>query len=55
MFVIYGEEQKLAKGVATVIAPARERRVPVGAFGEPELHGVVAETHWTIFDELMIA
>src|SRR5262249_39967282 len=38
-----------------VKTPAGQGTVPVGALGQPELKRLVAETHRTVFDKLMIA
>jgi hypothetical protein len=53
--IVYGEEQELAEEVAAVIALAGKRAVPIGAFREPEVHGVVLEADRAVFDELVVA
>lgn len=55
LFIVDGEEQELAEGVAAVKALAGDRAVPVSALGKPELQGLIAEAHGTVFDELVIA
>src|SRR6185369_13826141 len=45
----------VGEGVAAVIALAGKRTVPIRAFGQPEVHGVIAKGDWAVFDELVVA